>query len=230
MILYDLYIIYRDGRNIYHKNFSESNLDPSIISGFLSALNNFAQEALPSEGALNEIEKGDVKLLFNYGKYLTTVLIAETKDDNTVAYLNSRLKLLTDEIEKKYSEVLKEWGGDLSEFENIDAIISEIFKDVEKLSTPPPIEELLNRKEYYFYSVSENSKDIYDIFYNSSDSFTEFLNVINFQKTTADKIIEKLVSSRLSLVQIKDEFNLDFDSLAKFIRHLALRGIINVYG
>jgi hypothetical protein len=228
MRIYDVYIIYRDGRNLFHKNFCQSSLDPSLISGFLSALSDFAKQALPSQGSLREIEKGDIKLILNHGKNIIMALVSETKDEKDLIYLNNRLKQLTRKIENEYDEILEDWDGNVDLFEGLNEMVSEIFRQIMRISTPPEIQELLEKRDYYFYSTDEEGLSIFEIFYSSSWSFKEFLKMINIENSVVHQILKNMKSAYLSLGEIKKEFNYSLSEIVRLLRHLALRGIISV--
>ncbi len=227
MKLYDLYIIHRDGRNIFHKGFCESNLDATIISGFLSALTEFSKEALPSDGLLNVIEKGNIKVIFTHGSFLHTALICEA-DRKEIIYLNNRLADLTERLEKSYSEVLKEWSGDLNDFKNIEEVVSDTFRETVRLSQPPNIKELADKRSIYFYSVDEDGFNIFNIFYKDSVSFKLFLKNFSIPEILVSQLLNRLKTAYLTLDEIRKEFNIEEETLLKLIKNLTLRGIISV--
>ncbi|WEU40457.1 MAG: hypothetical protein OdinLCB4_000555 [Candidatus Odinarchaeum yellowstonii] len=228
MKLYDLYIIYRDGRNILHKGFCESNLDATIISGFLNALTEFSKEALPSDGLLNVIEKGNVKVIFNHGSFLLMALICEAVDRREIIYLNNRLAELTELLETQYREVLKDWNGDLNSFKELGEVVSEVFREVVRLSQPPNIKELADKRRLYYYSVDEEGFNIFNTFYKDSISFKNFLKTFSIPDILVSRLIDKLRSTYLTLDDIKNEFNIDEGTLLRIIKNLTLRGIISV--
>jgi len=228
MKLYDLYIIYRDGRNIFHKGFCESKLDEAIISGFLSALTEFSREVLPSEGLLKVIEKGSIKVIFSHGRNLHMALISEAVDRKELLYLNNRLIELTDRLENQYKNILDNWSGDLSDFKGLDEIVSDVFRDVVRLSQPPNIKELADKRKMYFYSVDEDGINIFNIFYKDSRSFSEFLKKYSIPDILVTQLLNRLKSTYLTLDEIKDELSVDEETLLKLLRNLTLRGIISV--
>lgn len=228
MRLYDLYIIYRDGRSIYHKSFCHTSLDASIISGFLSALSDFAKEALPSEGMLKVIEKGNIKVVFSHGRIIHMALISETEDKKDIIYLNNRLLDLTEKLETEYSEALKDWGGNIGDFEGIDTIVSDVFREGIRLSSPPNIKELADKKNSFFFSTDEDGINIYEAFYKSSQSFSSFLGRFNITASMVEQILNRLKSTYVSFNEIKEEYNIDEETLLKLLRNLALRGILSV--
>ncbi|MEM2109231.1 MAG: hypothetical protein QW327_01935 [Candidatus Odinarchaeota archaeon] len=228
MKLYDLYIIYRDGRNIFHKSFCETALDESIISGFLSALTEFSREVLPSEGLLKVIEKGSIKVIFSHGRNLHMALISDAVDRKEILYLNNRLIELTDRLEAQYKSLLDDWSGDLSEFKGLDEIVSDSFRDIVRLSQPPNIKELADKRKMYFYTVDEDGTNIFNAFYKGSWSFTEFLKKFSIPDILVTQLLSRLKSTYLTLDEIKTELSVDEDTLLKLLRNLTLRGIISV--
>ncbi len=228
MKLYDLYIIYRDGRNIFHRGFCESNLDATVISGFLSALTEFSKEALPSDGLLNVIEKGNIKVIFNHGFFLHMALICEADDRREIIYLNNRLADLTECLETHYREVLENWNGDLNSFKNIEDVVSEILREVVRLSQPPNIKELADKSKLYYYSVDEEGLNIFNTFYKDSISFKLFLKTFTIPEVLVSQLLNRLKTGYLTLDEIKNEFNINEETLLKLIKNLTLRGIVSV--
>ena len=78
--LYSLYVVYRDGRTILQKDFQIENMEPDLVTGFLSAVSMFLSDlvgrisdegqkvhALEREdGRLRIIDREDVKILLEY--------------------------------------------------------------------------------------------------------------------------------------------------------------------
>jgi len=60
MDLYDIYVIYKGGQTIFHKNFSTVKVDPDLVTAFLTAVTNFSQEVLPTGDPLRIIEKAKI--------------------------------------------------------------------------------------------------------------------------------------------------------------------------
>lgn len=229
MKLYDLYVIYHDGRSIVHKEFATSSLDETITSGFLSALNDFAKEALPSKEPLKVIEKGDIKVVFVSSPHIRMALICETKKDSEVEYAKTQMEYLLERIRRKYSKYLPEWNGNLRSFRGLRKLIENVFRELVKVAASPSYEELLRSANRYYYAVDGRGRIIYDIFYRNSRGFTRFLNRKSIPPAKVDSLIQVLVDKKMKSKRLADQFDLDIQDTVALLRNLRLRGVVSVW-
>jgi spore coat protein CotH len=125
MVLHDLYVIYNEGgRCIHHYKFGGLNVNSELVGSFLDALSTFAMETIPSKGQMRLVDRGNVKILFEQGKYVTLALFASDDTPET----RGPLSLFLSRFESNYSDVLKGWDGSLTAFEGLDNLIRSIFK------------------------------------------------------------------------------------------------------
>jgi hypothetical protein len=136
--LYSLYVVYRDGRTLLQKDFQIRNMEPDLVTGFLSAVSMFLSDlvgrisetgqqlrALEREdGRLRIIDREDVKILLEYGKNIY-VAVFSTHD---LAAIRERMRALINIMEREHSEVLENWLGDLSHFRDIAPQIDLLFR------------------------------------------------------------------------------------------------------
>lgn len=229
MKLYDLYIIYYDGRSIMHKEFATSSLDETITSGFLSALNDFAKEALPSKEPLRVIEKGNIKVVFVSSPHVRMALICETKKDSEVEYAKTQMEYLLERIRGKYSKYLAEWDGNLRSFRGLKKLIENVFKELVKVAASPSYEELLKSANRYYYAVDGTGRIIYDVFYRNSRGFTKFLNRRAIPPAKVDSLIQVLIDRKMKSRKLAEQFDLDLQDTVALLRNLKLRGVVSVW-
>ncbi|MFX0097259.1 MAG: hypothetical protein ACFE7E_05820 [Candidatus Hodarchaeota archaeon] len=229
MKLYRLYIIYRDGRSIVHKEFATSSLDETITSGFLSALNDFAKEALPSKEPLKVIEKGDIKVIFVNSPFIRMVLICEAKKDSEVEFAKGQMEYLLERIQKKYSKFLPDWDGNLRSFAGLKKLVENMFKELVRVAASPSYEELLKSVGKYYYSVDGTGRIIYDVFYRNSRGFTRFLNQRTIPPAKVDSLIQVLIDKKMKGKRLAKQFDLDLQDTIALLRNLRLRGVVSVW-
>lgn len=124
MVLFDLYIIYNEsGTTIQNYKFGGLTLNTELIGPFLSALSTFAMEAMPSEGQMRLVDRGNVKILFEQGKFVTLALFASDSANETREVLSTFLR----KFEDNYKVGLKGWKGDLDVFSGLDDLIKSVF-------------------------------------------------------------------------------------------------------
>ncbi|WXG44492.1 MAG: hypothetical protein WED04_10750 [Promethearchaeati archaeon SRVP18_Atabeyarchaeia-1] len=139
MVLYDLYVIYNQGgRCIHHYKFGGLNVNSELVGSFLDALSTFAMETIPSKGQMRLVDRGNVKILFEQGKFVTLALFASDDSPET----RGPLSMFLSRIEANYADVLREWDGSLNAFDGLDGLIKSIFKR-ERVSQETIPEELI---------------------------------------------------------------------------------------
>ncbi|MFX0168195.1 MAG: hypothetical protein ACFE89_02455 [Candidatus Hodarchaeota archaeon] len=136
--LYSLYVVYRDGRTLLQRDFQIENMEPDLVTGFLSAVSMFLSDLVGricdegqqirslerEDGRLRIIDREDVKILLEYGK---NIYVAVFSTDDLKA-TRERMRRLIAIIEREHGEKLEDWIGDLAPFRNIIPMIDTIFR------------------------------------------------------------------------------------------------------
>ena len=137
--LYSLYVVYRDGRTLLQRDFQIENMEPDLVTGFLSAVSMFLQDLVGriceegqqqirslerEDGRLRVIDREDVKILLEYGKNIY-VAVFSTDDLNSI---RERMRHLVAIIEREHGELLENWVGDLTPFHKIVPMIDTLFR------------------------------------------------------------------------------------------------------
>ena len=123
--LEELYLIYSDGRLVSHVSDVESAIDSDIMSGMLTAINDFVQDSFSSQDDLGSIDYGQNKIVLQRGAnyYLAAVVYGET--DN---FFKGKLANIIRALSIQFPH-LKEWDGDTSQNEPIDAILKPLMDE-----------------------------------------------------------------------------------------------------
>ncbi|KKK45634.1 MAG: hypothetical protein Lokiarch_08060 [Candidatus Lokiarchaeum sp. GC14_75] len=111
------------GTCVYFKSFGSDEIDPELISGFISAICSFGKD-LASQDTLNEITYGDKMLLLSDGEYIRVTLVLGKKPSNI---LRKNLQDFVNIFERTYAEELPNWRGQLNIFRGAGEIIDEIM-------------------------------------------------------------------------------------------------------
>jgi len=111
------------GTCVYFKSFGSEEIDPELISGFISAICSFGKDLVCQE-ELNEISYGDKMLLLSDGEYIRVALVLSKKPS---IILRKNLMEFIDEFEKSYINELPNWRGQLNIFRNSGVLIDEIL-------------------------------------------------------------------------------------------------------
>ena len=111
------------GTCIFFKSYGSEEIDPELISGFLTAVSSFGKEMVAQE-ALNEISYGDKMLLLADGEYVRVALVLGKRAS---LILRTHLKQFIDRFEQVYNEILPKWRGQLAYFRNAGEIVDDIL-------------------------------------------------------------------------------------------------------
>ncbi|MBN1217174.1 MAG: hypothetical protein JXA99_17270 [Candidatus Lokiarchaeota archaeon] len=120
----NLYIIHKSGLLIYVKSFLGGDESPydSSISGIITSLK-MMLEHISNKEDISVIEQKGKIIIIQPGSYIYGVLICEVNLDSLHILLNNFIE----KIEIIYSNILKEWDGDLKVLRPIDNIIKDYF-------------------------------------------------------------------------------------------------------
>ena len=103
---------------------AERQMAPQLVSGGVTGIISLIKEMTQSKKHLKEIDHEDIKILFEYGIYTTTALLAE-KD---LQIYHDKLKQFKDEFETKFKQNFIKWTGSIAEFEPAIKIVARIFE------------------------------------------------------------------------------------------------------
>ncbi|MCK4718717.1 MAG: hypothetical protein KAT70_08620 [Thermoplasmata archaeon] len=118
----DVFIIYNDGRLIAHstKRFKPV-ADDQVVGSMLTALRDFVKYSLKSDaGELDELTYGDLRILIERHPefYMACVLRGGRMPKDMRVHMRNAIK----NIDKRYSEALKEWDGNYQRLKDIKFI------------------------------------------------------------------------------------------------------------
>jgi hypothetical protein len=119
-----LIIDYTSGLTLFQQNFAGNELDPDLISGFLTAVQSFGSELSSEKTEMKKLAYKDFEIELNVGDYVRAALFLAgpaTKwlINNLVTFINS--------FEQQFGEVLKDWHGDVTKFITAPELVKEIF-------------------------------------------------------------------------------------------------------
>jgi len=118
------FVKWREKKNpLIEKKTEEFN--PHLFSGGISGVSTILKEMIDSkQSKLKVIDHEDKKLLFEYGKGFTSILIS-SKD---LKILRNKLKTLTEDIQNVFWETIENWHGDLDVFKPVKTMIRNRFE------------------------------------------------------------------------------------------------------
>ncbi|NHJ22122.1 MAG: hypothetical protein EAX91_14340 [Candidatus Lokiarchaeota archaeon] len=119
-----LFLMRASGICIYYKFFKDptNKRDEQNISSAINTIKMILREISHNDGEM-VIEKEGKVLITHQGKYITGVIIA----DQNLNSLNFLLKRLIKKVEFLYSNIIRDWDGEMEIFRPIENITQEIF-------------------------------------------------------------------------------------------------------
>jgi len=112
MIIDDIFLIYKDGRLIFHHTRKlKPDLDDEILGGQFTAIQDFIKTAFSDdeEKAVTEITYGDSKILIEHGQF---IFIAAVITGGSSKEMQENMKAAIHNIEEKYRAILEGWSGE----------------------------------------------------------------------------------------------------------------------
>jgi len=123
-LLYLILMKKETGIMIYQYNFIESNIDADLVSGFLTAIQQFGSELNKKACSISKITYKGFEINIEDGNWARAALILDGKSSDS---LNKRLSSFISFYENEYKEHFAQWTGDISIFHDSKLIIEDFF-------------------------------------------------------------------------------------------------------
>ncbi|MHA1130503.1 MAG: prenyltransferase/squalene oxidase repeat-containing protein [Candidatus Helarchaeota archaeon] len=121
-----LLIIHRQvGATLYHRQFGTWEIDPDLISGFLTAIQSFGQEIKSKDVPIQSMGYKEFEITLNQGKFVHVALIIDGKSSD---WHKEKLAEFTKEFERQFQENLQTWSGELTQFKSAGLMIDRVFE------------------------------------------------------------------------------------------------------
>ena len=101
-------------------------IDPDLVAGMLTAVNDFLADTLKVKGkGLNVLSYGGVKLMIEHGECAYMVVIFTGYE---IEGMRKDVRKTIETIDKKYSELLMKWDGNVEKVKDVALTIREMMK------------------------------------------------------------------------------------------------------
>jgi predicted amidohydrolase len=123
-LILKIFIIGPGGILCYSKNFFEQiDIDEGIISGFLTAISDFAREI--KGGEIKALIFRNFKFIYSYSADYNCIFVIIIDKDDLEEEARLKLELMKKEFAKTYKSYLENWTGNVSIFQNFDDFVEE---------------------------------------------------------------------------------------------------------
>lgn len=125
-ILQYLMIIEKNsGISLYEYNFTGSDLDPIIVSGFLTAIQYFGSEIAKEETAITKLAYKNFEIALDEKEKVRGAIILKGTPAESII---KKLEIFVAEFEKRFKNQLENWDKNISYFKKADDLIKRIFE------------------------------------------------------------------------------------------------------
>ena len=154
----ELYLIYKDGRLVKNLSDVEVKTDSDIMSGMLTAINDFVQDSFNTEGDLGSIDYGNNKIILQRGtnSYLAAVIYGEVDK-----FFKGKLINAVRNIEN-INPTMGAWNGDAETILHTEHYLQPII-DETKQSTKEMVDNYFSEKEIVLTTSYEKIGDVIEL-------------------------------------------------------------------
>jgi len=136
-IVEEAFFISENGRLIAHATVSDDeDIDEDILGSMLTGVKDLISDAFireeegREEKGLHKLEFGEKNILLEKGNHFFIAVVFAGTENRA---LLSKISKIKDEIEEKYGDVLEDWDGEMTPFEEAEEII-QVLLSLEEFS------------------------------------------------------------------------------------------------
>ena len=156
-----VYILIADsGLCVLDRKYGEADMDPNLISGFLTALIQFGRE-LSDGNRVHVIDFGAFDICLSLKDNVIVAATVDKVDDGNAAM--AVLGEVNNTFSDKYGGMLAEWDGNLEPFESFHTVLDEITKDGRASETKIVVPVLTGKVNPMIVRLGQMSQETFDI-------------------------------------------------------------------
>ena len=154
----ELYLIYKDGRLIKNLSDVESKTDSDIMSGMLTAINDFVQDSFNTEGDLGSIDYGNNKIILQRGgnSYLAAVIYGEIDNVFKGKMINAVRNI------EKINSSMNTWDGASESIVQTEIYMKPIIQETQQ-ATREMVDNYFSEKEIVLTANYDKEGDIVNL-------------------------------------------------------------------
>jgi len=156
-----VYILIADsGLCVLDRKYGEADMDPNLISGFLTALIQFGRE-LSDGNRVHVIDFGAFDICLSLKDNVIVAATVDKVDDGNAAM--AVLGEVNTAFSRKYNNMLSDWDGNLEPFESFYMKVDEITKEGHASETKIVVPVLKGRVNPMLVRLGQMSQETFDI-------------------------------------------------------------------
>ncbi|MHA1381818.1 MAG: hypothetical protein ACTSRG_25895 [Candidatus Helarchaeota archaeon] len=114
----------KSGLTIFEHNFTESSLDPDLLSGFLTAIQSFGSEISHEETSITKLVYKNFEIILDEKGKVRSALILNGSPINRIS---KKLNAFITKFEFRFRKIFDNWTGNVSLFQPANELVKEIF-------------------------------------------------------------------------------------------------------
>ncbi len=156
-----VYILIADsGLCVLDRKYGEADMDPNLISGFLTALIQFGRE-LSDGNRVHVIDFGVFDICLSLKNNVIVAATVDKVDDGNAAM--AVLGEVNNAFFKKYGSMLAEWDGNLEPFESFYQVLDRITKEGRASETKIVVPVLSGKVNPMLVRLGQMSQETFDV-------------------------------------------------------------------
>jgi len=156
-----VYILIADsGLCVLDRKYGEADMDPNLISGFLTALIQFGRE-LSDGNRVHVIDFGAFDICLSLKDNVIVAATVDKVDDGNAAM--AVLGEVNTAFSRKYNNMLSDWDGNLEPFESFYMKVDEITKEGHASETKIVVPVLKGKVNPMLVRLGQMSQETFDI-------------------------------------------------------------------
>ena len=197
-MIHVVYVMHPGGMCLLEHKFGELELDPLLVSGFFSAIREFAKMLSGGKGEARVIEMGDFFITFAAGEYASVAAVVD-KTDNRLQVLNALEKII-EGFTDQFKSVLRDWDGKLVFFSYV-ADLNVLLKNGKVGETGIPTPRLKRKLPRLMVKIGQITEEEYRIAYqcNGNQTPEQIAQIVEMLQHDVEAILHKL--NKLGLIE-----------------------------
>jgi hypothetical protein len=126
ILVYMIVIDKKSGLCLFNSYFQETRTDIDIMSGFLTAIQQFGAELTQETTSVRKIEYHGFEINLENGQWVRSALILK---GTAPEVLRRNLATFTKEFEEKYTSLVQQFRGDVSVFRDAQQLVQKYFQE-----------------------------------------------------------------------------------------------------
>ena len=156
-----VYVLIADsGLCVLDRKYGEADMDPNLISGFLTALIQFGRE-LSDGNRVHVIDFGAFDICLSLKNNVIVAATVDKVDDGNAAM--AVLGEVNNAFSQKYGGMLAEWDGNLEPFEAFYAVLDDITKNGRASETKIVVPVLTGKVNPMLVRLGQMSQETFDV-------------------------------------------------------------------